>query len=126
MKTQNMTFLIAKLLLAIPLIIFGLNKFFGFISISPPDNPTAQAFLGAMFTSYLYKLVAAIEIIGSILLLVPRTAFFGALLLTPVIANIAIFHFAHDLPGNGIWLLPTFTLMIVLFHFKTNLKSLVS
>ncbi len=126
MKTQNITFLIAKLLLGVPLIFFGLNKFFGFVGVTPPNDPTAQAFLGAMFTSYLFKFVAASEVVGGVLLLIPRTAFLGALILTPVVANIAIFHLAHDLPGNGIWLLPTITLIIVLQFFKTNIRTLIS
>ena len=38
--------------LATLMLIFGLNKFFGFIPVEPPADNTAQQFMGAMFTSY--------------------------------------------------------------------------
>ena len=53
--------------LAIVMVIFGLNKFFGFIPVEPPIDPIAQSFMGAMFTSYLFIVVALVEIVGGIL-----------------------------------------------------------
>lgn len=125
MDTKKIIFLSSKVFLGFPMIIFGLNKFLGFINVAPPNDATAQAFLGAMFTSYLYQLVAVVEIVGGILTLIPRTALIGALLLLPVVTNIAAFHFAHDLPGNGLWLLPLFTQIAVLYFFKDNLQQLI-
>ncbi len=125
MDTKKITFLSAKFLLGLPLILFGTNKFGGFIDIAPPEDPLAQAFLGTMFTTYLYKFVAITEIAGGILLLTPRTAFLGCLILIPVVANVSIFHLAHDMPGNGIWLLPTLTLAVVISNFKDEFKTLL-
>lgn len=94
----------ATWLLAIPFIVFGFNKFFLFAPLQPPEGAVAQAFLGTMFTSYLVSLVGVVEIIGGLLLLVKRTSFLGLLLLTPIVANITVFHLSHDFVGNGIWL----------------------
>lgn len=111
--------------LAILMVVFGLNKFFGFIPVEPPANPTAQAFMGAMFTSYLFVVVAIAEIVGGILLIVPKTRFLGWLLLLPVIFNIVAFHIAHDFIGNGIWLLPTLLFTIITyFQFGTIKKAM--
>ena len=111
-------------LLAILMLVFGLNKFFGFIPVEPPADPTAQSFMGAMFTSYLFVVVAIAEIVGGILLIVSKTRFLGWLLLLPVIFNIVAFHIAYDFIGNGIWLLPTLLFEIITyFQFGTIKKA---
>ncbi|GMN06900.1 hypothetical protein MTsPCn5_22890 [Croceitalea sp. MTPC5] len=115
-KIQNST----NWLLAILMVIFGLNKFLGFIPVEPPADPTAQSFMGAMFTSYLFIVVAIAEILGGILIAIPKTRFLGWLLLLPIVFNIVAFHVAHDFIGNGIWLLPTILFAIATyFQFKT-------
>jgi len=107
------------LLLALLMIVFGLNKFMGFIAVAPPADPVAQQFMGAMFTSYLFVVVGIAEIIGGILLLIPRFRFIGWLLQGVIIFNIVAFHLAHDFIGNGIWLVPTFFFIILgSFQFK--------
>ena len=108
------------------MITFGLNKFLGFIPIEPPVDPTAQNFLGAMFTSYLYVEVALFEMIGAVLLLIPKTKFVGWLLLLPIMLNIVVFHLAHDFIGNGIWILPISLFSIVGYYHKVNIISLIS
>lgn len=118
---------ISAWLLALLMIIFGLNKFIGFIPVEPPIDPTAQKFMGAMFTTYLYIVVALAEIIGGIFLLSRKLRFVGWLVLLPIIFNIVAFHIVHDFIGNGIWLLPTTIFMIIGYfqrnHFPTLLKS---
>ncbi|MEL7247716.1 MAG: DoxX family protein [Bacteroidota bacterium] len=110
---------IASWFLAVLMLIFGLNKFLGFIPVEPPADPTAQAFMGAMFTTYLFVVVALAEIIGGLLLLVPRFRFVAWLLLLPVVFNIVAFHVAHDFIGNGIWLVPT-AVFVVLGYFQLD------
>ena len=126
MNTQKILFLGAKVLLGTLMLIFGLNKFLGFIPVEPPAGATAQTFLGTMFSSYLYQVVALAEIIGGLLLFIPRFSFIGVLFLLPVMFNIIAFHLAHDMPGNGIWLAPTFLYFIILFSFKDRLKTLTT
>lgn len=117
--------LIAQILLALPMIIFGLNKFIGFADMPPPADQQAQVFLGAMFTSYLVVLVGATEIIGGLLLLVRRTSFLGFLVLSPVVVNIVVFHCAHDMPGNGIWLIVTAFYVLLAFRFRHEIGNLI-
>ena len=71
MDSQKLIFNIAKVLFALSMIVFGLNKFIGFIAVPPPADPVAQQFLGAMFSSYLAPLVGGVEIIGAVLILIP-------------------------------------------------------
>jgi putative oxidoreductase len=113
-------------LFALQFIIFGLNKFLGFANPQPPVDPAALNFLGGMFGSYLGKFVGFIEIAGSILLIIPRTRFLGLLTLIPVMANIIVFHIAHDNPGNGIWIFVTIIFGVVCFSQKNNFKTLIT
>ncbi|GMN09835.1 hypothetical protein MTsPCn9_18780 [Croceitalea sp. MTPC9] len=113
-KIQNVVFWLLGLLM----VVFGLNKFFGFIPVEPPKDETAQKFLGMMFTSYLFIVVAITEIVGGVLLLVPKAKKFGMLLLAPVVFNIVAFHIGHDFIGNGIWLLPTLLFVVGLYFLK--------
>lgn len=107
----------AAILLGALMVIFGLNKFLGFIPVEPPVDPTAQQFMGAMFSSYLYIVVAIAEIIGGLFLLIPKFRFVGWLIQGVIIFNIVAFHIAHDFIGNGIWLLPAI-LILVVGHFQ--------
>ncbi len=111
--------------LALLMVIFGLNKFLGFIPVEPPTDPTAQQFMGAMFSTYLFKVVAIAEIVGGILLVIPKTRFVGWLILLPLIFNIVAFHLAHDFIGNGIWLLPTLLFITIGYFNKGNINSLI-
>lgn len=120
---KNLFNTIAAIALGLPMIIFGLNKFLLFANVAPPTDKTAQMFLGAMFTSYLAKLVGITEIIGGGLVLLPKTRTLGWFVLSPIMANIIVFHFAHDMPGNMIWLFSTASFLFVLFLEKKSILS---
>lgn len=120
---KNLSNTIASIALGLPMIIFGLNKFLLFANVAPPADKTAQMFLGAMFTSYLAKLVGITEIIGGGLVLLPKTRPLGWFVLSPIMANIIAFHFAHDMPGNMIWLFSTAAFLFVLFLEKKSIRS---
>lgn len=122
---QNLKENLPGAVLGILMVIFGLNKFIGFIPVEPPADPVAQAFLGNMFSTYLFKVVAIAEIVGGVLLFVPRLRLLGWLLLSPVVFNIVAFHVAHDFIGNGIWLLPTALFCWVGVAFRSPLSQLV-
>ena len=116
---------VAKFLFAFPMILFGLNKFLGFMAVPPPEGELAQTFMGAMFGTYLFKLVASTQIIGGILTLIPRTSFIGILMLLPIVANIIGYHIAHDMPGNGIWIFTMLATGAVVYFYKEKFESLL-
>lgn len=115
-----------NILFSLIMIVFGLNKFLGFIAVAPPTDTKAQQFLGTMFSTYLFVLVAAVEIVGGVLLLIPKMRFIGWLALLPILVNIVAFHLAHDFIGNGIWLLPTMLYLAISFFHKDKIQSLLN
>ena len=122
---KELIFKIARFLLAIMMIVFGANKFLGFIEMPPPEGKLAQQFMGAMFTTYLFKVVALSQIIGGVLLMIPRTAFIGFLIILPILVNIVGYHLFHDMPGNGLWLIVLFLMILIMIELKNQFTNLL-
>lgn len=83
--------LIARYLLGLIFLVFGLNGFLHFIPMPPPAG-TAGQFLGALFVSHYLVVVFALQLAGAILLLLGRYVPLALTLLAPVIVNILLFH----------------------------------
>ena len=84
--------LIARFLLGIIFLVFGLNGFLHFIPNQPMPAGPAMQFLGALSATNYMTVVFLIQIIGGLLLLVNRYVPLALVLLGPVIVNIALFH----------------------------------
>jgi hypothetical protein len=85
---------IAALLLGLAFVVFGLNFWLHFLPPPPalPEGSPAKGFIGAMYGSGYLALIKALEIIGGILLIVPRTRVWGLLLVGAILFNIAAVH----------------------------------
>jgi hypothetical protein len=85
--------LIAGGLLGLVFVVFGLNFFLHFIAIPPlPEGSPAAAFMGAAYTTGFLTFVKVLEILGGILVAIPKTRGLGLLVLGPIIVNILAFH----------------------------------
>ena len=83
---------IARFLLGLILVVFGLNGFLNFIPQGPlPTGPAGQ-FMGALVVSHYFWLVAAIHIVSGALLLANRFVPLALTLFGPVLVNIISFH----------------------------------
>jgi putative oxidoreductase len=83
---------IARFLLGLIFLVFGLNGFLHFIPTSSPPSGTAGQFVGALFVSNYLVVVFLLQIIPAILLLINRYVPLALTLLAPIIANILLFH----------------------------------
>jgi putative oxidoreductase len=83
--------IIARYLLGLIFLVFGLNGFLHFIPMPPPKGLAAQ-FGGAIFASHYWVVVFGLQVIGGVLLLVNRFVPLALVLLGPVIVNIFFFH----------------------------------
>lgn len=84
--------LIARILLGLVFVVFGLNGFFNFLSTGPMPEGLAGQFMGALFVSHYYWVMAAVQVVGGALLLVNRFVPLALVLLGPVIVNIICYH----------------------------------
>jgi putative oxidoreductase len=88
---MKIAFLIARVLLGLLFLTFGLNGFLHFIPMSPPAGLAGQ-YLGVLFVSHYLAAVFLLEILGGALLLANRFVPLGLALLAPVLVNILLFH----------------------------------
>jgi putative oxidoreductase len=81
-------------LLGLLFFIFGLNFFLKFIPMppGPPEGSPAALFFGAFAPTGYLAFVKVIEILGALLVALPKTRNIGLLFLGPVIINILCFH----------------------------------
>jgi hypothetical protein len=83
--------LIARILLGLLFLVFGLNGFFHFIPMPPPTGLAGQ-YMGALFVSHYLLVPFLLQVVGGALLLANRYVPLGLLLLGPVLVNIVLFH----------------------------------
>ena len=104
--------LIARVLLGLLFLVFGLNGFLHFIPMPPPSGLAGQ-YMGALFFSHYLVPVFLLEVVGGALLLAGRYIPLGLLLLGPVLVNIVLFHSLMAPAGLPIALFATVLWLIV-------------
>jgi hypothetical protein len=82
---------IARYLLGVIFLTFGLNGFLHFIPMPPPAGVAGQ-FFGALFVSKFYVVIFALQIVAAVLLLANRYVPLALTTLAAVIFNILCFH----------------------------------
>lgn len=115
---------IARIILGLALILFGINSFYSFIPMpQPPED--AAAFLASLAeTGYLMNFVAFLEIVIGVLLIVNLWVPFALLLLVPISINIVLFHLFLDLPSISAGLLLAMLNVILLYKHKQQYRPL--
>ena len=88
MKTTST---VARILLGLLFLTFGLNGFLQFIKLPPPTGTAAQ-FMGALFSSREMAVIMGLQVVCGVLLLANRYVALALNLLGPVIVNIVLFH----------------------------------
>jgi putative oxidoreductase len=95
---MKITSVIARFLLGLIFLVFGLNGFLHFIPASMPPG-TAGQFVGALFASHYLVVVFLFQLISAVLLLINRYVPLALTLLAPIIVNILLFHLLMALGG---------------------------
>jgi uncharacterized membrane protein YphA (DoxX/SURF4 family) len=107
--------LIARILLGLVFLVFGLNGFLNFLNTGPAPTGPAGQFLGALILSHYYWVVAALQIAGGALLLVNRFVPLALVLLGPIIVNIICFHVFMN-PSGAIPAAVVTVLWLIVFY----------
>jgi len=116
--------LIARLLLGLIFVVFGLNGFLHFIPMPPPTGLAGQ-FVGALFVSHFTVVIFGIQLIGGLLLLLNRFVPLGLVLLGPVIVNIFFFHALMAPSGLPLAVVVVVLWLIVAWRNKRHLGGIL-
>jgi putative oxidoreductase len=113
----------ARVLLSLMFIFFGLNGFLNFLS-APPLTGVSGAFLSAMVSSHYVYLVCAVQLVGGLLLVVNQFVPLGLALLAPVIANIITYHVTMDRGSAQLAILATILWVFLAWKFRAYFAPL--
>jgi len=106
-----------RILLAIAFMPSGLTKLLGnrFTSL-PVENPVGFFFEALYQTGFYWNFLGFMQLLVALLLLIPRTSFFGAMIYLPIIINIFILVTAMNFTGTpfvaGLMLLANIYLLL--------------
>jgi putative oxidoreductase len=117
--------LIARVLLGLIFVFFGLNGFLNFLP-APPIPGVAGAFLGALMSSHYVYMVCAVQVLAGLMLLANQFVPLGLALLAPVIANIVTFHVTMAPSGAEPAVLVTVLWMFLAWKFRSYFAPLAT
>ena len=120
---MKITVLVARILLGLTFLVFGLNGFLYFIP-APPLTGAAGTFSGALFASHYSILVFGVQVIAGVLLLTNQFVPLASALLAPVIANILVFHITMLPSGLPLALFVTLLWIIVALQLRAHFAPL--
>lgn len=84
--------IVARILLGLPFVVFGLNGFLQFIPMPPPQGAAATFMGGLAAAGYFFPLLKATEIAVGLALLSGRFVPLALTVLAPILVNIVAFH----------------------------------
>ena len=116
---------IARYLLGIMFLVFGLNGFLHFIHQPPPPSPLAVQFFMAVSASHFMTLVFAVQIVGAVLLLSGRFIPLALTILAPVVINILNYHFTMDPSGVVPGLVAAVFWFLVFIPIRSSFSALL-
>jgi putative oxidoreductase len=117
--------IIARSLLGLIFVVFGLNMFLNFIPMPPPPEGPAREFMTALFMSHYLYVVGALQVVGGVILLSGRWVPLGLTLLGPVIVNIVCFHVLMAPAGLPMALVVSFLALFLLWRYRGYFAGLV-
>jgi putative oxidoreductase len=116
--------LIARLLLGLIFMVFGLNGFLQFIPVGTLPPGMAGQFLSVLLQSHYVFFISLCQLAGGLLLLANRYVPLGLTLLGPVIANILIYHLLLDHRGLPLALVVLILWGILAFRHRQHFAGL--
>jgi putative oxidoreductase len=115
--------LIARILLGLVFLVFGLNIYFHFIPAQeiPGD---AGALAGLFFRHGWFLFIGILYVVGGLLLVVGRFVPVGLVLLGPIIVNILLFHATLNPSGIGPGLVCAVLEIFLIYAYRSAFRGI--
>jgi putative oxidoreductase len=120
---MKITSLVARLLLGVVFVVFGLNGFLHFIKAPMPTGIAGQ-FVGAIFASGFWVVIFGVQVISGVLFLAGRFVPLALVLIGPMIVNIICFHALMGAPGLPLAIVVAVLWAIVAIRNKQHLAGI--
>jgi putative oxidoreductase len=117
--------IIARSLLGLIFVVFGLNMFLQFIPMPPPPEGPARDFMMALFVSHYLYVIGALQVAGGALLLIGRKVPLGLTLLGPVIVNILCFHILMAPAGLPLAIVVSALALFLVWRYRVAFAGLM-
>jgi len=123
---QKITFVLS-LIFGLFFINAGLDKFFHYMPMPKDISPDLMsAMTGMMAVSWLMPLVAVAEIVGGVLIIIPKTRALGALVVFPVMVGIVLTNTVTDASGFPIAAVFAAVLLWIMYDNRAKYMHLVN
>ena len=122
---MNIATVIARILLGLIFVVFGLNGFLHFIHMPPPTNPAAGQFFTAVSTTGYMSVIFVLQVLGGLLVLFGLFVPLGLTILCPIIFNIVLFHACMAPEGLPLALVCTALALFLVWRYWANFAGLV-
>jgi hypothetical protein len=116
--------LIARILLGLLFLVFGLNGFFHFIPQPPMPPSDVTTFFTVLMTSHYMVPVFTLQVLGALCLLSGRFVPLGLTLLGPVVFNILLVHFLLEPKGRPIAAVTAIVWLVLFYAYRRYFASL--
>jgi putative oxidoreductase len=115
---------VARYLLGLMFLVFGLNMFLNFIPMGPIPPGLAGQFFTVLFATHYMYAVGAVMVISGILFLINRFVPLGLVLLGPVLVNILLFHLFMQPRTIGMGVFATLLWLLVAWQHRAAFEVL--
>jgi len=116
--------IIARVLLGLMFVFFGANGLHPFLPMPPPPPGLAGQFISVFFASHWLYIIAALQVIGGLLVLVNRYTVLGLVILGPIIVNILSFHLLMDPKGIGGGVVAAILWFVLFFRYRQHFSGI--
>jgi len=116
--------IIARVLMGLIFVFFGLNGFLQFLK-APMPTGLAGEFLTVLFQSHYVLFICVVQVVGGLLLLVNRYVPLALTLLGPVVVNIILYHLLLNPAAADLAVVVTVCWFFLFYRYRQNFSGLL-